>query len=58
MTDEARYLAETIQHIDITEIDVVPLVEAMRRMQQKQRLATMAEIIPLACDSVLRRLGS
>ena len=31
MSEKTHYLAETIEHIDITRIDAVPLVEAMRR---------------------------
>jgi hypothetical protein len=30
--DKAHFLAATIEHIDITGTDIVPLVEAMRRM--------------------------
>ncbi len=45
MPQKADFLAETIEHIDITAIDVVPLVEAMRRMSYTARdLARAADI--------------
>jgi deoxyhypusine synthase len=52
MPEKVDYLAETIEHIDITAIDVVPLVEAMRRMSFTARdLARAADIFDrMLCD--------
>ncbi len=45
LPEKTQLLSRTIEHIDITEIDVVPLVEAMRRMSFTARdLARAAEI--------------
>ncbi len=46
MPEKAHYLAKTVEHIDITAIDVVPLIEAMRRMSFTARdLARAADIL-------------
>lgn len=43
--EKTRFLAETVEHIDITRTDVVPLVESMRRMAFTARdLARAADI--------------
>src|SRR5579885_426809 len=45
MPSKSEYLSETIQHVDITRHDVVPLVEAMKHMAYSARdLARAAEI--------------
>jgi deoxyhypusine synthase len=45
MPEKSEFLAETIEHIDITRLDVVPLVESMRRMAFSARdLARAADI--------------
>ena len=45
MPEKAQYLAETVEHIDITSFDAVPLVEAMSRMSFTARdLARAADI--------------
>jgi deoxyhypusine synthase len=45
MPEKSEFLAQTIEHIDITRLDVVPLVESMRRMAFSARdLARAADI--------------
>ncbi len=45
MPDKSDYLKETIEHIDISKYNTVPLVEAMRRMAYSSRdLARAADI--------------
>ncbi len=45
MPEKTDYLARTVEHIDIAAIDVVPLIEAMRRMSFTARdLARAADI--------------
>lgn len=62
--DKARFLDRTIEHIDITKLDVVPLVEAMRPMAFSARdLARAAEIYEMMlrdkeCGVILTLAGS
>ncbi|MDX2035824.1 MAG: deoxyhypusine synthase [Isosphaeraceae bacterium] len=64
MTTKSEFLSATVEHVDVTQHDVVPLVESMRQMAFSARdLARAAEILDMMivdrdCGVILCLAGS